>query len=116
MALQKLHSDVTGITYALPSDPDYTVRFKNSSQNKSLAGLTVQNNVCEIIVNDIADVTAGSQTVPEALSVRLKVSGSNISKARKNAIVKALAAQLGNWADENVFEGFEPSTVPVEPV
>lgn len=116
MALQKLRSDATGITYALPSDPDYVVRFKNSSQVKSLSGLSVQNNVTEIIINDLNNVTAGTLSVPEALSVRLKVSGSSLNSARKKAILIALAAQIEDWADEHVFEGFEPQTPPVEPV
>lgn len=116
MALQKLRSDASGVTYALSSDPDYTVRFKNTSQSKSLSGIPVQNNICEIIINDINNVTLGSESVPEALSIRIKVSGSYQNKARKDALIGAVAAQLPTWATENVFEGFEPSTAPAEPI
>ncbi len=115
MSFQKLRSDANGITYAETSDPDYTVRFKFSHANKSLSGTPVQNNVCEIIINDLSDVTVGGTTVQEALSVRVKVSGSYASKARKNALVAAAVAQLNTWATENVFEGFEPTTLPVGP-
>lgn len=116
MSLQKLRSDATGVSYADPSDPDFTYRFKYSNSVKSLSGIPVQNNVTEIIINDTSDVTLGSETVPEALSVRLKVSGSYASKARKNAILAALAIQIDTWAAENVYEGFEPTTAPVGPV
>lgn len=115
MSFQKLSGDATGVTYAESTDPDYTVRFKNSHSNKSLSGINVQNNVTEIIINDLNDVTLGSDTVPEALSIRIKVSGSYQNKARKDALLSAVAAQLPIWASENVFEGFEPSTVPVGP-
>lgn len=116
MAFKKLRSDATGVTYADPSDPDYTVRFKFSNSVKSLSGNPVQNNVCEIIVNDIYNVVLGSETVQEALSIRLKVSGSHHSAARKKAMLSALAGKLDTWAMEDVLEGFEPTSVPVAPV
>jgi len=116
MALSKLRGDATGVTYALPSDPDFTVRFKYTNQMKSLSGIPVRNNVTEIIINDTSDVVLGSETVPEALSIRIKVSGSHAAKARKDALIAAVSAQLATWASENVFEGFEPTTAPAEPV
>lgn len=116
MALQKLRSDATGVTYADPSDRDYTVRFKFSSAMKSLSGVPVLNQVSEIIINDMSDATVGSETVQEALSIRIKVSGSSASSVRKKALVDAAAAQLATWGTENVWEGFEPTTVPVGPV
>jgi hypothetical protein len=114
MSFKKLRSDAFGVTFAETSDPDYTVRFKTSQSYKSLDGNSVQNVVTEIIVNDVHMTDLGDgHTVPEALSVRIKVSGSHYGKARKEAMLSAIAAQLDTWATEGVFDGFEPTTVPV---
>lgn len=113
--LQLLRSDASGATYASLSDPDYTVRFKTVQQNKSLSGKTVANYVTEIIVNDIIDVDVSGVTVPEAISVRFKVSGSNQGAVTKHLIAGSLASQISTWTAEGVFEGFRPTTLPVVP-
>lgn len=107
--------DAYGVTYADPADTDFTVRFKTTTANKTLAGQTVQNNVSEIIVNDIVTAAVGSAQVTDNVSVRIRVSGSRLSDARKSAILKSVAAQLPAWADQHVLSGFDPVTAPVNP-
>jgi hypothetical protein len=113
---QKLRSDATGYTYANLSKLSHTYRFKTTSSNKSLNGRGVLNNVVEIILNDSHDITIGDAIVQDPLSVRLKISGSYLSKDRKVELVNSLISTLSAWADEGVFEGFEPSTLPVDTV
>jgi hypothetical protein len=114
--LQKLRSDASGITFAEPSDPDNTVRFKQTASLKSLNGHSVKNQQTEIIANDLADILVGTETVQEALSVRIKVSGSHFAKERKRTLLLAIASKLGQWETEGVFEGFEPQTPPIDAV
>lgn len=112
---QLYHSDAKGTIYAAPNDPNYTVRFKTTKARKSLRGLNVDNYVTEIIINDLDNVTVGDVTAVDALSVRLKVSGSEGGMDRLKLIVSQLAAQVDDWADEHVFLGFAPVTLPVYP-
>lgn len=116
MAFRKLRSDANSITYADPTNPDLTVRCKQGSATKSLGGVPVVNNVTEIIINDFSDITVGSETLPEALSVRAKISGSHFSQTQKVALAGLLADLLDQWAAEDVLDGFEPVSVPVLPV
>lgn len=102
-----------GCVYSDPTNPDYTVRFKNSSSRKNLNGLVCQNIVEEIIINDLNGVTKGTVTATDAISARYRVSGSNLSAARKKAITIAFANQLIVWANEGCLEGFPPQTPPV---
>lgn len=102
-----------GCVYADPANPDYTVRFKSTSSRKNLNGLVCQNVVEEIIVNDLHSVTKGSVTAADAVSVRFRVSGSNLSAQRKKAIATAFASQLAAWANEGCLEGFPPVTAPI---
>ena len=111
MKIQKIEN--TGVVYAEPSEPDYTVRVKHSSQPKSLNGVQATNQITEIIVNDNADVTIGSVAAVDALSIRVRVSGSLQATSRKKALLAALMTTLDNWQDEDVFSGFNPTTVPV---
>nr|APG76994.1 hypothetical protein [Beihai levi-like virus 20] len=111
MSLALQRSDATGETYALSSNPDYSVRFKRSDAPKSLDGNIVKNHATEIIVNDLNMVTIGDDSVPEALSVRLRVSGSKYSAVRLRELLVALSADLATWSDDGVFVGFRPSTV-----
>lgn len=116
MAFRKLRSDASSITYADPANPDLTVRVKQSSSTKNLGNSSIPNITTEIIINDLFDVTVGSEAFPEALSVRTKVSGSYLSKTQKKALVGLMTACLTAWANEDVLDGFEPATVPVMPV
>jgi len=106
-------NESTGVVYAEPSDPDNTVRVKHSAQTKSLNGLNVTNQVTEVIVNDNHTITVGDATAVDALSLRVRISGTLQANARKKALLTALLTTLDNWADEDVLSGFNPTTVPV---
>lgn len=105
--------DNSGVTYADPAKPDTTVRFRFSSAVKQLNGVSVPNYATEIIMNDNNAVTVGSVSAQDAISVRVRVSGSLESKARLSQFIATLCAQLDIWDSENVMQGFRPSTAPV---
>lgn len=107
--------DAFGVTFADPTDPDFTVRFKTTTSNKLLNGNSIPNYVTEIIANDAVNVQLGTQTLVDNISVRVRVSGSQLSDARKKAVVKSIASQLGVWADGAVYSGFEPAVAPMNP-
>lgn len=116
MALQLYRNESSGVIYADPAEPDYTVRFKFSSSPKSLNGVAAVNHVSEIICTDNNDVTIAGVNAVDAVSVRVRISGAHESKARKVQIVNALVGQLLTWAnDEGVLAGFPPTTVPATP-
>lgn len=112
MPLQVKTTDAYGVTYADPSNPDFTVRFKTTSSTKTIQGISVENFVTEIIVNDDLTVTRGSASVTETASVRLRVSGSADASARLKQLVGVITTGSLAWADEHVFTGFRPTTVP----
>jgi len=105
--------DSSGITYADPSKPDCQIRFRFSSVNKTLNGVVTPNLATEIIFTDNNSITVGGVSALDALSVRLRISGSLGSKARLRDILTSLAAQAGTWETENVMQGFRPTTAPV---
>lgn len=111
-----LRQETDGVTYADVSDPDMTVRFKNTSATKSLDGVRVTNVISEIIANDLFAVTVGTATVKDAVSVRIRISGSLNSHDRKKSIMSSLSSLLGTWADEHVTDGFSPTTPPTVPI
>lgn len=113
--LKLLSQDATGVTYADPSDRNCTVRFKSTSASKSLNGVAATNYSTEIIYNDGVDVVVGGVNAVDALSVRLRTSGADVSKVRLKAILLSLAAQVDEWETEGVFAGFPPVTAPVIP-
>lgn len=104
--------DSSGITYADPAKPDCTVRFRQSTVQKTLNGVQLPNYSADIIANDNNAITVGDVTAYDALSVRIRVSGSLLSKARLRDILTSLAAQMPTWETENVMQGFRPSTAP----
>lgn len=111
--LQLYSQQSNGVTYADPLNPNMTVRFKTTSAPKMLDGMRTQNYVTEIVSNDIHNVTIGSVTVPDALSVRIRVSGSVQSHARLARMLRDLAVKFDTaWASENILVGFPPSTPP----
>lgn len=112
---QALTRDANGVTFADPTDPDFTVRFKTKRSSKGLNGINVENYLTEIIINDDHDIKKGDVSAVEALSVRIRVSGSASSMPRLEAILASIAGQIPAWSDENVLLGFEPTTVPVNP-
>lgn len=110
----KLYSQQpNGVTFSDPSDPDYTVRFKTTSARKILDGQAAQNYITEITINDDHPVVIGAKTVVDTLSVRLRISGSLHSHDRLKEIVANLVSTVGDWANEDVFIGFQPTTLPV---
>lgn len=116
MSQTQLYSrTVNGLTFADPADPNYTIRFKNTQQRKSLNGVSVVNYVEEIVVNDLVNVDLGKTSANDAVSVRIRISGTEASHARIKAILKSLAKQLPAWADANVALGFEPQSAPTVP-
>lgn len=116
MTFKVQKTENTGVVYAEPSDPDNTVRVKHSSQAKSLAGVNVTNQVTEVIVNDNHSITIGDATAVDALSIRVRISGTLQANARKKALLTALISTLETWATEDVLSGFNPNTVPVSAI
>lgn len=104
--------DNAGVTYADPAKPDCSVRFRFSNSVKQLNGVSVPNYATEIIVNDNNAITIGSVSAQDALSVRCRISGTLLSKARLRDLLTSIAAQVGQWETENVMQGFRPSTAP----
>jgi len=115
-ALKLLKSEPTGVVFADPAKPDYQVRFKTTNAPKGLNGVQVQNYATEIIITDNNSVTLGSVSAQDAISVRLRVSGTAQSGARLDDIIAALASQLPSWVAEGVLKGFAPTTTPIVPV
>lgn len=105
--------DNAGITYADPAKPDMTIRFRFTNTIKQLNGVSVPNYLTEVIANDNNAVTIGGVSAQDALSVRVRVSGTLTSKARLRQIIRSLAAQLATWETENAMQGFRPATAPV---
>jgi len=104
--------DSSGITYADPAKPDCTVRFRFSTVTKSLNGVQVPNYSTEVIVNDSNGITVGGVSAVDALSVRVRVSGTLQSKARLRDLLTSVAAKMATWETENVMQGFRPATAP----
>jgi len=104
--------DSSGITYADPAKPDMTVRFRFNSVNKTLNGVVTPNYSTEVIANDNNSITVGGSPALDALSVRIRVSGTLESKGRLRDILTSLAAKMATWETENVMQGFRPTTVP----
>lgn len=110
--LQLYSQQPNGVTYADPLDPDFTVRFKTNSSGKSLNGVQTVNYATEIIVNDTHGITINGIGANDALSVRVRTSGSIGSMDRLAVMLGAIASQLPTWCNENVLVGFQPTTVP----
>lgn len=115
-ALKLLKNEPTGVVFADAAKPDYQVRFKTTSAPKGLNGIQVQNYATEIIITDNNPVTIGSVSAMDAISVRVRVSGTSQSAPRIEDVIVALCAQLPAWVAEGVLKGFQPVTVPTVPV
>lgn len=116
-SLQLYSRQPNGETWADPSDPDYTVRFKTTSAPKSLDGNRTTNYLTEIIVNDVHDVEIGNKVTADALSVRIRTSGAIESVSQLKQMVEDAATQLVNsWLSENVLTGFPVATPPIRTV
>lgn len=106
--------NANGVVFASPEAPGFSVRFKTSKAPKRLDTLKTNNCATEIIINDRNTVTKDSATADDAVSVRIRISGSELSHARLQEILTGVSAQLPQWASENVILGFEPKTLPVK--
>jgi methyl coenzyme M reductase subunit C-like uncharacterized protein (methanogenesis marker protein 7) len=102
-----------GVVYSDPADAGFMVRFKSTSAQKSLSGVAVTNKVTEVIINDDNAITVSGVGATDALSVRLRVSGSVESVDRLAEILSGLASQINTWVSEDVLLGFSPSTAPI---
>jgi len=51
----------------------------------------------------------------DAVSVRIRTSGSPLSENSIGLMISALATLVPTWASEHVFIGFNPTTPPVVP-
>jgi hypothetical protein len=111
-SLKLQRQDATGVTYAALTDPDLTVKFRQSSAKKSLNSVPVENYTSEIIYNDDNPVVVAGVNANDAVSVRVRVSATKESAARVKNILLSMAAQVGAWSDEGVFIGFQPTTPP----
>lgn len=116
MTFKVQKTENTGIIYADPSDPGCTVRLKHSAQVKNLNGVSVTNQVTEIIANDDVNITIGDVPAVDAVSIRVRVSGALQSTPRKKALIAALFTTLNTWAGEDVLSGFNPTSVPASAV
>ena len=105
--------DSYGVTFADPTDPNYSVRFKSTSGKKKIGNINADNYVTEIIYSDLNAVSLNTETANDTLSVRLRISGTGMSMTQLKQIVSDLAAQVDTWASEDVFTGFDPATPPV---
>lgn len=105
--------DSYGVTFADPTDPNYSVRFKSTSGKKKIGNISADNYVTEIIYSDLNPVTLNTETANDTLSVRLRVSGTGMSVTQLKNIISDMAAQLDTWASEDVLTGFDPVTAPV---
>lgn len=114
--LQLYSQQQNGVTYCDPSDPDFIVRFKSTSSQKVIDGIKVQNYITEIAANDNHSIVIGAASATDALSVRVRTSGSLQSIPRLKQMLLDLAGKLDTWGTENVLIGFNPSTPPVNTV
>lgn len=101
--------------YSLSTDPDLTVRFKHTENKKVLNGVSVTNYVTDVIINDANDVTVSGVSANDALSIRLRVSGTKESAARIATLLSMLSSGVTTWPGQAVFVGFQPTTVPTLP-
>jgi len=113
--LTLLRQEPTGVVYADTAKPDFTVRFRNTQAQKTLNGVNTKNYLTEIIYNDGNAVTIGGVAATDAISVRLRVSGTVESAARLTVLLHSLADQIQTWDSQKVMQGFPPTSAPVCP-
>lgn len=114
--MQLLQHRPDGVLYSDPNKASASCRFKTTSSSKTIDGIKVDNFVHEIIYLDQNVIDVGKESATDSLSVRVKISGSQLSRTRTHAIIAQLALQLPVWMAENTDLGFEPTTPPKNPV
>lgn len=115
MTLQVLTRDNNGVTFSDPAHPEYTFRTKTTKSKKNIGGTSVDNYVTEIIINDTNTISVGGNSAPDAVSIRLRLSGSGYSEARVNKILESIAAYVPKIVGGHTFLGFDPEA-PAYPV
>jgi hypothetical protein len=105
-----------GQTYADRLQPQFTVRLRTDTAPKSLNGNQTVNYASEVVINDVHPLQVGDLPVTDALSVRLRVSGSRESMGRLKSMLQALIQTIPQWNDEDVWLGFPPTTAPVNAI
>lgn len=107
--MKVINTDQYGVTYADPSDPDFQIRFKTTNGQKSVDGRNVRNYVTEVIITDNSVVGE----MNEALSVRLRTSGSAENKERLEFLLDTLAGLSQQIKDDSILFGFRPTNSPL---
>lgn len=110
--LQVYRSGTDGVIYMSPSKPSFSVRFKTTRAPKKLGAIQTENVIQEIIATALNPVVVGSNTADDAISFRVRISGSVLSEAAIGSLASAIAASVPTWAAEHVLIGFNPVTVP----
>lgn len=113
--LKVLRNETHGVVFADQAAPDLTVRFRTTTASKVLNKMPVKNYVTEIVYNDDNNITIAGVSAIDALSLRIRVSGTAESETRLGELLGAVAAQLLTWQSEGVFKGFAPVSAPVIP-
>lgn len=107
--------DANGLTYGDPSDSTFTVRFKRNQSSKTLDGNQVINQVSEIIWNCAPLVEVGDDTSRDYMSIRVRVSGADVSLAKRKALLAQVAKDLAVYATDDTIAGFDPTIAPTNP-
>lgn len=104
-----------GIIFADPAKPDYRVRFDHSELTKKVGAGVTSTHITEIRINDSHDITVDGVAGADNIAISLRVSAAPESKARVKQILAELGLKAPVWSNENVFVGFQPTTLPVNP-
>lgn len=104
-----------GIIFADPAKPDYRVRFDHTELTKKVGTGTTSTQITEVRINDAHDIVVDGVSGTDNIAISLRVSAAPESKARVKSILSQLGVQTPVWSDENVFNGFQPTTLPINP-
>jgi len=105
--LQLLRRENSGVVYANSSNPSQTVRFRNTTSNKTLNGVSVKNHLLEIIYNENKEITvATGVNALDPISVRIRISGAAASETQLGVLLASAAAQINTWVGQHVVLGF----------
>lgn len=82
------------------------IRLKTSTSRKTVDGIGCNNVRTDIIYNADSPITQGTSTGTDKLSIRVSISGSNLSYAAIASAMTATAARLTALANVDVHKGF----------
>lgn len=116
--LQLFRQEANGQLFKDPSDPDYTVRVKANSSQKTVNGVALTNDRVEIVINDQAVITSDlndNKTV-DAKSIRISFSANPQSYASLVDMFEAVSPDIRTWLlNEHAAKGFPLVTLPKRP-